>query len=158
MNTGQGLRFGETCDASTLIKLGVAVIPYDHRGWILLEKRADCGRWGLLGGRVDAGESVRDAIHREVREESGLEIEIAELVGVYSNPHDRTVVYLDKGDKKQLVDICVSAKIIGGELRCSEESECLAFYNPATIHGIDLIPPSIKPLNDFLAGVKGKVD
>ena len=55
-----------------------------HRGELLLVQRGtepERGRWSLPGGRVEAGETVADALRREVREETGLVVEVGELVG-----------------------------------------------------------------------------
>ncbi len=60
-----------------------AVIRRDDE--ILLIRRArdpEAGRWSVPGGRVEPGESLRDAVHREVREEVGLVAEVGALVGV----------------------------------------------------------------------------
>ena len=51
---------------------------------ILLMRRSDNRHWGLPGGYVEPGESVVVATEREVREETGYEIEVGRLVGVYS--------------------------------------------------------------------------
>ena len=52
-------------------------------GRILLVKREDFEIWSLLGGHVESGESVAQAAIREVREETGLRIELTRLVGIY---------------------------------------------------------------------------
>jgi 8-oxo-dGTP pyrophosphatase MutT (NUDIX family) len=140
--------------AGTQIKLGVAVVVLNARGELLLEKRRDCGLWGLLGGRVDPGESVRETILREVREESGLEVEMDYLIGIYSGPAGRIVRY-PEGDVKQLVDVAVSARILPaqGEPRCSPESLELAFFAPDRLPPREtLLEPARRPLEDFLAG------
>lgn len=56
-------------------------------GKILLQKRGDegnRGKWGLPGGAWEEGESAETAIKREVKEETGLDVEVSKLIGVYS--------------------------------------------------------------------------
>ncbi len=61
----------------------VAII---QNGQILLVRRADVEAWTLPGGQVDVGESVAEAARREAHEETGLEVELTRLVGIYSIP------------------------------------------------------------------------
>ena len=56
------------------IRPGVAAVIFAGDR-VLLQRRDDTGRWGLPGGAVEPGESVRQALVREVREETGLEVE-----------------------------------------------------------------------------------
>jgi 8-oxo-dGTP pyrophosphatase MutT (NUDIX family) len=142
----------KTADANTRVRVGAGVIVRDNRGWILLEKRSDCGWWGLPGGRIEPGESVKEAAVREVKEETGLNIEITRLLGVYSEPESRIVTFLDNGDVVHLVDIIVEGKIISGELEISSESEALQFFNPAALPP-EIVPPALAPLQDFLQGL-----
>jgi 8-oxo-dGTP diphosphatase len=72
-----------------------AAIPVTPDGGIILLRRAfDPGKdlWTFPGGFVDLGESVQQAVHREVREELDVAIELGPLVGVYSRPDDRIVL------------------------------------------------------------------
>jgi ADP-ribose pyrophosphatase YjhB (NUDIX family) len=140
-------------DANTRVRVGTGVIITDNSGGILLEKRSDCSTWGLPGGRIEPGESVVESAIREAKEETGLNVEITRLLGVYSEPEDRIVTYLDNGDVVHLVDIILEAKIISGELSCSVESEELRFFNPNALPP-DIVPPAIEPLQDFIAGKK----
>jgi 8-oxo-dGTP pyrophosphatase MutT (NUDIX family) len=140
--------------ADTQIRLGVGVIVRNATGQILLEKRSDNGLWGPPGGRIEPGESVAEAAVREVREETGLTVEVTRLVGVYSEPADRIVTYLDNGDVRHLVDVMVEATILSGTLTCSLESEDLAFYFPEALP-TDLVPPARRPLEDYLGNRLG---
>jgi 8-oxo-dGTP pyrophosphatase MutT (NUDIX family) len=120
----------------------------------LLEKRSDCGLWGLPGGRIDAGESAIEAAVREVLEETGLQVRVTGLVGVYSEPATRIVVHPD--NVVQLVDIILSAEIVGGELKVSAESEELRFFDPKDPPD-NIVPPAMLPLADVANGVRGVV-
>lgn len=67
---------------------GTSIIPILPNGEIVLIRRKDDGCWSLPGGVVDWGEDIRSAVHRELKEETGLEItNIKRLVGVYSSPN-----------------------------------------------------------------------
>lgn len=93
----------------------------DDKNRLLLQKRSDCEKWGFLGGMVEAGESVGEAAVREVKEESGLDVEIVSLFGVYS----KYFAEFSNGDKAQPIVHMFKARVIGGEL-ISENDETLA--------------------------------
>ncbi len=146
----------KAADANTRVRVGVGVVVRDQRGWILLEKRSDCGLWGLPGGRIEPGESVVEAAVREVKEETGLAVAISNLLGVYSEPADRIVTFPD--NVVHLVDVLLEATIVSGELSCSSESEELQFFKPSALPSeSDIVPPARVPLQDFLKGNLGSV-
>ena len=138
----------------TRLKLGVGVIVKNQAGAILLERRSDCGLWGLPGGRVEVGESVGKAAEREVFEETGLSVRITRLIGVYSEPEERIVQYPDLGDTAHLVDVIVEAEISGGDLRCSQESLDLRFFLVKDLPD-EIVPPARLPLQDYREGRTG---
>jgi 8-oxo-dGTP diphosphatase len=79
-----------------LILPAVAAIIFDKQGHILLQKRQDVGRWGLLGGHVEFGETVEQAIYREIAEETNFTVRIERLIGVYSEPSSQVYFYSDR--------------------------------------------------------------
>jgi 8-oxo-dGTP pyrophosphatase MutT (NUDIX family) len=136
-------------DADTEVRSGVGVIIRDRRGRVLLERRSDCGWWGLVGGRIDPGESAAQAAVREAQEETGLKIKVKGLHGVYSAPANRLVTYPER--VVQLVDIIVEAGVLGGALRASSESLELAYF-PLGALPADIVPPAAEILLDLRRG------
>jgi ADP-ribose pyrophosphatase YjhB (NUDIX family) len=132
----------------TQIKLGVGVFVLDENGRFLLEKRRDCGMWGLPGGRVEPGESVTDTAVREVFEETGYKVEVTRLIGIYSDPEDRILTYPDNGDIRHLVDIVLEARIVGGELTVSGESVAMEFFDEGSLPD-EIVPPAVAPIRDY---------
>ena len=137
-------------------RFGVGVVVRREDGAILLERRADSGMWGLPGGRVEPGESVAASAVREVLEETGLRVELTRLIGIYSDPAERVVTYPGNGDVTHKIDPIVEARILGGELRTSSESEELAFFNPTQLP-CDIAPPARRPLEDYCRGRSGVI-
>ena len=154
--TAEKMYAKKAADANTRVRVGVGVIILDSQGWILLEKRSDCGMWGFPGGRIEPGESIKEAAVREVHEETGITVEITRLLGVYSEPESRIVTFSDNGDVVHLVDILLEAKILFGELTISSESEELRFF-PSDSLPPDIVPPAVAPFRDFLKGLIGTI-
>jgi 8-oxo-dGTP diphosphatase len=67
--------------------VGVAAAARTQDGRWLLIRRADTGTWALPGGTLEWGETLRDALVRELREEAGVtQMDVGRVVGVYSRP------------------------------------------------------------------------
>ena len=76
-------------------------------GELLLVRRIDDGNWELPGGRIEVGETVAEALVREVAEESGVTVVLTGLSGVYSDP---THVLVDPdGSVHQQLALCFHA-------------------------------------------------
>jgi ADP-ribose pyrophosphatase YjhB (NUDIX family) len=133
----------------------VAVVVRDQRGWLLLEKRSDCGLWGLAGGRIEPGESVSDAAVREIKEETGLVVEITRLIGVYSDADEGRIITYPDGVVHS-IDILLEARLVGGTLTPSAESEALQFFEPSALPP-DCVPSSRMPLADAVGAAVGSV-
>jgi ADP-ribose pyrophosphatase YjhB (NUDIX family) len=102
-------------------KPSASVVVDDESGSILLLRRADNGLWTIPTGGLKTGETATQCAVRECREETGVDIEITGLVGVFTTP-DHIVEYR-KGkhttEVRQPVNICLRARPIGGELRAN---------------------------------------
>lgn len=122
-----------------------AVIFRDGR--LLLQQRADSRQWGLPGGSVEIGETVAAALAREVREETGFEIALGRLVGVYSDPRFQVVRYPD-GRVWHYVNLCFACEIRGGAPRLAPgETLALDWFAPDALPA-DLVPPHRRRIED----------
>jgi ADP-ribose pyrophosphatase YjhB (NUDIX family) len=118
---------GERIGGQGEIRFGCsAAIFASDRQKILLTRRADNGTWCLPSGGMEPGESISETCQREVREETGLNVRVTRLIGVYSSP-DRLVVYPD-GNHFQLVGISFESEIEGGELVTSDETTDFGYF------------------------------
>jgi ADP-ribose pyrophosphatase YjhB (NUDIX family) len=142
---------GERVGRSGALLLCCSAVVFDRAGdKIVLTRRADNGRWCLPGGHVEAGESVAEACLREVQEETGLEVRLVRLTGVYSDPH-RVVEYAD-GNRYHVVVLSFEAETAGGVLRTSSETTECGFFSRAEIESMDLMEHHAERIEDAFAG------
>ncbi len=116
-------------------RVRVAAIVVDD-GRLLLVRHSKDGRsyWLLPGGGVDFGEPAGEALAREVREETGLEIRVRDLV--FANDS------IPPDAHRHIVNLYFTADLIGGTLSCGEEErlEAAAFVPVADLEDIVLFP------------------
>src|SRR6266487_2246112 len=82
----------DAANSSPIFRIGLFALIFDDEEQILLGHRRDIDWWNLPGGGMEAGETVDEALRREVREETGLEVVLEQLVGLYSKPQKQEVV------------------------------------------------------------------
>lgn len=123
------------------IAVAVSAFVQDDEGRILMIRRTDNNLYSIPGGMVEPGESLTQAAVREVKEETGVDVEIITLIGLYSNP-DHVIAY-DDGEVRQEFSICFRARTIGGELRTSSESSEVHWVHPGNLAAMN-IHPSIR--------------
>lgn len=116
--------------ANSLIPGGSALV-IDDRGRILLQQRSDNDNWAPPGGTMDIGETLGQAVTREVREETGLDVELTGIVGIFTDP-DHVIAYAD-GEVRQQFNVTFTARVVGGEVTVSPESHSVRFVDPAEI-------------------------
>ena len=93
-----------------------AVIVRDDR--ILFQRRTDNGKWGLIGGLLEMNETYEEAVLRETREETGLEVQLDSFLGIF---HNHNMVW-SNGDAAHVIAAMYTARIVRGEPRIDEES------------------------------------
>ena len=124
------------------VGVNIAII---QNGSILLTKREDFEIWCLPGGEVDAGESLAEAAMREAKEETGLDVRLLQLVGIYSLPD------WQEGNH----NVCFAAAAVGGELRLADGETIDVAYFPVDDLPDDLVPWHRQRIHDAVAGYGG---
>ena len=119
--------------------VSVAALVTNEKEEILLVKSPWRG-WEYPGGLIEPGETFQEALHREVFEESGVEIEITGFIGICKNI------------ERNIVNIDFTAKYIRGELRTSEESTEVIWATQEQAKKLITFPLTEKRLKNMLAG------
>jgi len=129
---------GERVARQARLRPGASANIFDSsRKKVLLTRRSDNGRWCLPGGGMDPGESAEETCVREALEETGLEVRVTKLVGIYTSPNIM-VQYAD-GNGVQPVSFSFEAEIIGGELSLSEETTEYGYFSVNALDSLDLL-------------------
>jgi len=103
------------------------VIPSEGGRVVLIRRGSDPykGRWALPGGFVEVGETVEQAARREAAEETGLAVELAGLVGVYSDP--------ERDPRGHNVSVAFLARVLSGELSAATDAAEASLLDPGTV-------------------------
>ena len=103
---------------NSIDKLTADIIIENQEGAIVLIRRKNepfKGMWALPGGKLEGNETIEQTAIREAKEETGLDIRIIQLVGVYSKPN--------RDPRGRYVSIVYSACSVGGKLRASSDAK-----------------------------------
>jgi len=115
-------------------QIGLTVDAVIKRGdmVVLIKRKYDPfkGCWAIPGGFVEYGETVDDAVVREAKEETGLEVEIEGLVGVYSDPA--------RDPRGHVVSVCFLCKAVGGELIAETDAEDVGEFEIDELKDLEL--------------------
>lgn len=124
--------------------VAVGAIVFDDRGRVLLVERArppGAGLWTVPGGRVEGAETLAQAVAREVREETGLVVEVGALACVVERI----------GDDHHFVILDYVARVIGGALAAASDARAARFVGADELAAL----PLTEGLADVLARARG---
>lgn len=100
-----------------------------HKGNILLvSKKPEESSWSLPGGVIRQNESAEECVVRKIKEDVGLHVAPAFLVGLYSHPH---------GDPKETISALYVCRVTGGELRPGSDIKAIAWFHPFHLPPLD---------------------
>nr|WP_042195454.1 NUDIX domain-containing protein [Kibdelosporangium sp. MJ126-NF4]CEL22020.1 NUDIX hydrolase [Kibdelosporangium sp. MJ126-NF4]CTQ92800.1 NUDIX hydrolase [Kibdelosporangium sp. MJ126-NF4] len=123
------------------IVVAVTAFVLDDDGRLLMIRRTDNDLYAIPGGAQEVGETISAAAVRETKEETGIDIEVTGLIGVYSDPEH--VIEFTDGEVRQEFSICFRANSIGGSLRTSNESKEVSWVEQSLLPEL-VIHPSIR--------------
>jgi 8-oxo-dGTP pyrophosphatase MutT (NUDIX family) len=128
------------------VRPAAAVALFDGDGRILLLRRKDNDKWTMPGGTMDFGESLGQCAVREVREETGFDIELTGLIGTYTDPNI-LIAYSD-GEVRQEFTLVYAGKIKSGELAIDHESKEAVWLSLADALNLPLADSQRRRLQD----------
>jgi ADP-ribose pyrophosphatase YjhB (NUDIX family) len=123
--------------ANSVVPSTTAVVTDEHDR-IVLVRRRDNDLWALPGGGMELGESIVDTAVREVKEETGFDVEVTGLIGTYTNPL-HVMAYSD-GEVRQQFSLCFTTRLLGGDLLADSESTDIAWTPPQDIPSLNMHP------------------
>ena len=108
-------------------KLVVDVVIPSERGVVLIRRASEpfAGQWALPGGFVELGETVEEAAAREAAEETGLAVEVARLIGVYSEP--------ERDPRGHNVSVAFLVRVLSGELAAGTDASEVSVLDPSSV-------------------------
>ncbi|MDD4332523.1 MAG: NUDIX hydrolase [Patescibacteria group bacterium] len=107
--------------------IGAFAIILDNQKRILLCHRRDHDFWNLPGGRVEYNEAPWEAVVREVKEETGFDVKVTRLLGVYSKRNETDIVF------------SFACEVMGGVITINDEADEITYFS------LDEIPKNTSP-------------
>lgn len=120
------------------LKPGGSALVTDDAGRVLMQRRGDSGNWSLPGGIMEVGETLQDCVIRETNEETGLDIEITGLLGIYTDPAH--VIEYSDGEVRQEFAVVYYGRVVGGRILVSDQSTAVQFLSLAELETLPVHP------------------
>src|ERR1700712_3843452 len=121
--------------ANSIVPSATAIVT-NAAGELLMVHKTDNNLWALPGGGMDPGESISQTIVREVKEETGMDVAVTGIVGIYTNPGH--VIAYDDGEVRQQCSICFTTDLLGGEIATSSETSEVEFVPIDRLDGLNI--------------------
>lgn len=105
---------------------------------VLISRRTDSGWYNLPGGGVEPHETPGEGLRRELREETGLDVEVGRLVGIYAKPQKHEIV------------LTFEARVVGGALQPSDEADVHQWVTVDQLAAYQILPKHLERIHDAL--------
>ncbi|GAA2096601.1 NUDIX hydrolase [Actinomadura alba] len=141
-------------------KPSASVLVRDEAGRVLLLRRTDNDLWTIPTGALEKNETIRECGIRECKEETGVDIEITGLVGVFTTPEH--IIEYRKGKKttevRQPVNVCLHARPIGGQATTTDEASEVRWVAPTDLGSYEIHPALRRRIEHGLNHAEPHVD
>ena len=116
--------------------VGVGAVIVDAGKVVLVRRRYEplAGRWSLPGGALELGETLETGAAREMREETGLRVEVGPIIEVF----DRIMLDEERRVRYHFVLVDYLCRPVGGELRAGSDVDAAVLVAPASLGAYDL--------------------
>lgn len=141
--------YREDAPAANSIKPAAAVAILNNNKELLMLHRKDNKKWTMPGGTLEFGESMVDCALREVKEESGLNVEIKDIIGTYTDPNIR-VAYSD-GEVRQEFTIVYYGETKDFDVKLDEESSNFVWVPLDEIQKLPLADSQRRRISDVIS-------
>ena len=118
------------------IVVAVTAFVLNDQNDLLMIRRTDNNKYSIPGGAQDIGETIGHTVAREVKEETGYDVEATGLIGIYSDPAH--IISYANGEVRQEFSICFRARLIGGQPQTSSESKEVLWVSKNNIQALDI--------------------
>lgn len=126
------------------------VIVENDDGHLLMIRRTDSGNYAFPGGAMELGETIADTAVREAKEETGYDVKVTGLVGIYTSP-GHLVEYTSDGEVRQEFAIVFSGLVVGGAARVNAEASEVAWVEPSLTGQLPMTASVRERLDRYLA-------
>lgn len=140
--------YQEDAPAANSIKPAAAVAILNSKQELLMLHRKDNKKWTMPGGTLEFGESMTECALREVKEESGLKVEIKDIIGTYTDPNIR-VAYSD-GEVRQEFTIVYYGEVSGYDVELDEESSAFQWVSLDKVVELPLADSQRRRIGDVI--------
>lgn len=113
--------------------VGADTFVVNEVGEVCLIRRSDNGLWALPRGSQDVNETPEECAQREFKEETGLDVQVTRLLGVFSSRRYEAISNVNRG--RQVTHILFAARLVGGRQTPSEETPEIGWFAE------DALPP-----------------
>lgn len=140
--------YQEDAPAVNSVKPAAAVAILNSKHQLLMLHRKDNQKWTMPGGTLEFGESMTECALREVKEESGLDVTIKDIIGTYTDPNIR-VAYSD-GEVRQEFTIVYYGEVSGYNVKLDEESSDFQWVSLDNVLTLPLADSQRRRISDVI--------